>query len=138
MPDLASTKSVNFTKDLINKTYKTCGCILVSELDFINNTINNKYIQLCNSHFNKTQPINDVLKKELSNNKLNSNNLHKTQSINNSCLNFGKYKNKSFNYVFQIDKLYCYNLAFWKNFQDYKNPNVIHFINFIKTQITIN
>lgn len=138
MSYLTFSKLVNPAKDLINKTYKTCGCILTSELDFINNTINNNYIQLCDLHFNKTQPINDVLKKELSNNKLNSNNIYKTQSINNSCLNFGKYKNKSFSYVFQNDKLYCYNLAFWKNFKDYKNPNILQFIKFIKDQITIN
>ena len=46
MSYLTYSKLVNPAKDLINKTYKTCGCILTSELDFINNTINNNYIQL--------------------------------------------------------------------------------------------
>lgn len=136
-----TTKNLNinnqiedFSKDLINKIYKTCGCILISELDIINNTLNEKHIQLCAIHYNQTQPITKIINNELT--KSNKNII-----INDSYLNFGKYKNKTFNYVFQTDKLYCYNLAFWKS-QKYKsiniNININEFIKYIKNQISIN
>lgn len=109
----------NSFKDEINKTYKSCGCILIIELDFINNILNDKYIQFCNKH------------------KKNKSTKFKDSQV--SYINFGKYKNKSFDYVFQKDKLYCYNLALW-NFKnkEYKNPNINQFILFIKNKISIN
>jgi len=122
----------NFSKDLINKIYKTCGCILISELDIINNTLNEKHIQICTNHYQQTQSITNIISNELS--KSNKNII-----INESYLNFGKYKNKTFNYVFQKDKLYCYNLAFWKTKnQYYKNININEFIKYIRNQISIN
>ena len=127
-----NNKIDDFSKDLINKIYKTCGCILISELDIINNTLNEKYIQLCAVHYHKTQSITNIITNELT--KSNKNII-----INESYLNFGKYKNKTFNYVFQTDKLYCYNLAFWKPQQgNYKNININEFIKYIKNQISIN
>jgi hypothetical protein len=123
----------NESRDQINKTYKTCGCIFISELDIINNILNDKYIQFCKHHIiintklnvNKLKPTNQQL--QVTNYKLES------------YLNFGRYKNKSFNYVFENDKLYCYNLAFWKNNNcEYKNININLFIQFIKTQLSIN
>lgn len=136
----------NFSKDLINKIYKTCGCILISELDIINNTLNEKHIQICTNHYQQTQSITNIISNELS--KSNKNNPLYTRNrsgavnvilINESYLNFGKYKNKTFNYVFQTDKLYCYNLAFWKTQnQHYKNININEFIKYIRNQISIN
>lgn len=123
------------SKDLINKIYKTCGCILISELDIINNTINEKYIQLCTTHYQKTQSIIYII-----NNKSQID-LKKNIIINDSHLNFGKYKNKTFDYVFKTDKLYCYNLAFWRNnnllINNAKNININEFIQYIKNQINI-
>lgn len=137
-----NNKIDNFSKDLINKIYKTCGCILISELDIINNTINEKYIQICPKHYQKTESILHIV-----NNKsvLSQIDLKKNIIINDSYLNFGKYKNKTFHYVFQTDKLYCYNLAFWKNntinmntYQNTKKININEFIIYIKNQININ
>lgn len=130
----------NFSKDLINKIYKTCGCILISELDIINNNINEKYIQICPKHYQKTESILNII-----NNKsvLSQIDLKKNIIINDSYLNFGKYKNKTFHYVFQTDKLYCYNLAFWKNnticinTNSAKKININEFISYIKNQINI-
>lgn len=111
---------INSSKDSINKTYKSCGCIFISELDIINNIINDKYIQICKSH-----SINQFQNKEIN-----------TQPE--FYLNFGKYKNKSFSYVYHIDKLYCYHLAFWnQNTNDCKNINIHQFIKYIKQQISL-
>jgi hypothetical protein len=121
-------------KDFINKIYKTCGCILISELDIIDNTLNEKYIQMCQFHLQKTQSITEIISNKIS--KTNNKSIVLIQEL---YLNFGKYKNKSFNYVFQKDKLYCYNLAFWNNKNiTYKNININEFIKYIQNQITIN
>lgn len=124
----------NYSSDQINKTYKTCGCIFISELDIINNIINDKYIQFCKNHNSTNNKLNKLI------NYNSKDNINKSNNYNcESNLNFGRYKNKSFNYVFQNDKLYCYNLAFWKNNNyKYKNININLFIQFIKTQISIN
>ena len=140
----------NKSRDQINKTYKTCGCIFISELDIINNIINDKYIQYCQKHTITTIQSNikrSILSRNSSRNRL-TDTLESTISKANTFdknnnleyfLNFGRYKNKSFNYVFQNDKLYCYNLAFWKNNNcEYKNININLFIQFIKTKISIN
>lgn len=116
------------TKDSINKTYKSCGCIFISELDIIDNTINEKYIQICKSH--------SVHKSKIINLNTNVKNVVSPEFY----LNFGKYKNKSFSYVYNIDKLYCYNLAFWNNNYNYKNnnhSNINQFITYIKNQISL-
>jgi len=138
---LVNNEYQNYSRDQINKTYKACGCIFISELDVINNIINDKYIQLCKIHH-----LN-YIHQNSNNNTIHQNlNYIKTPKILNnykfdSYINFGRYKNKSFTYVFQQDKLYCYNLAFWNNHNsDYnnKNININLFIQFIKNQISIN
>jgi hypothetical protein len=117
--------STNLYTDYINKTYKSCGCIFISELDIIDNLINEKYIQICKKH----SIHNNILIQ--CHNKI----ITITSEI---YLNFGKYKNKSFSYVFHTDKLYCYNLAFWKNNDNKcKNINIMQFINYIKQQISL-
>ena len=45
-----------------------------------------------------------------------------------------KYKNKTYEYVYNIDKLYCYHLAFWIDIKS-KNTNIIDFINYIKLKV---
>lgn len=115
--------STNLSTDYINKTYKSCGCIFISELDIIDNLINDKYIQICKIH-----SIQNSIRHQ-------NKNITTTSEI---YLNFGKYKNKSFSYVFHIDKLYCYNLAFWNNNSNKcKNINITQFINYIKKQISL-
>jgi hypothetical protein len=49
---------------------------------------------------------------------------------------FGKYKYKTFNYVYNNDKLYCYNLSFWNNNIYNQNDNIHEFINYIRQSIT--
>lgn len=61
----------------------------------------------------------------------NNNNLD-----NLNLLNFGKYKNKTYEYVYYTDKVYCYNLAFWKN-NEFKNKKILNFIKFIKKQLLL-
>ncbi len=130
--------------DSINKTYKSCGCILTSELDIINNIINDKYVQICKNHLlsNRSDYLLsncNQIDKHLSNSVItNSNNDYLSKNITEPYLNFGKYRNKTFSYVFNIDKLYCYNLAFWnQNSKKCKHINIQQFINFIKTQINV-
>lgn len=124
--------SNELSTDYINKTYKSCGCIYISELDIIDNIINDKCIQICKIHLINNRNFSYNL---LYNNK---NNIVSTRPE--LYLNFGKYKNKSFSYVFNTDKLYCYNLAFWKkknNNINCKNININLFINYIKQQISL-
>lgn len=168
--------------DTINKKYETCGCIIISELDILENIIHDKYIQLCKQHYktntnkisyyynkknNKyiynmnslpnnlynnishnisTKPSNlsksyenlqgllyNSLNKKLDTNLNNLNN----QNINYQTLvSFGKYKDKSYEYVYYNDKLYCYNLAFW-NIKEFKNKKIHNFITFIKNQLIL-
>lgn len=123
------------SKDLINKKYKACGCIIILELDIIQNILNERYIQYCNTHYQQTQSITNIISNKVFDYQSNLNN---NIIINESYLNFGKYKNKTFNYVFQTDKLYCYNLAFWNNkHYIYKHININEFIQYIQDQITI-
>ena len=135
--------STDLSKDSINKTYKSCGCIYVSELDIIDNIINEKYIQICKIHLNSQR--NSLI------NYSKNNDIPTSPASPEFYLNFGKYKNKSFSYVFHIDKLYCYNLAFWnntlnqhsinnincKNTDVNKGININQFINYIKQQISL-
>jgi hypothetical protein len=152
--------------DIINKTFHNCGCILVSKLDFIENQINDIYIQICPKHFNsKTHQIKNytwnkkynkhILKSQPSENNLQPvNKLKKQKSFDNltninnrlndntklpdlNILTFGKYKNYTYSYVYSNDKLYCYNLAFW-NKKMYKNKAINDFINYINNHINLN
>lgn len=40
------------SNDTIHKKYNTCGCIIISELDILENILQDKYLQLCKSHYN--------------------------------------------------------------------------------------
>lgn len=157
--------------DIINKTFHNCGCIHISKLDFLENQINDTYIQLCSKHFNSkihqlknykwnkkynkyilkdsvpnknthnSTHTNNKLKKQKSfenlkklNDRLDSDNLN--DPIGLTILNFGKYKNYSYEYVYYNDKLYCYNLAFWNN-KIHKNKAITDFINYINDHINL-
>jgi hypothetical protein len=166
--------------DAINKKYETCGCILISELDILENIIHDKHIQLCKQHYKKhiekssyyyNKKLNKYIYNQnkssnstnISNNKnINSINVNISKSYENlqgllynnltkksdsnlniiknseyqTLVNFGKYKDKSYEYVYYNDKLYCYNLAFW-NIKEFKNKKIINFINFIKQQLLL-
>ena len=45
---------------------------------------------------------------------INDNNTE-NKLFSNKIIKFGKYKNKTYEYVYNIDKLYCYHLAYWKD-----------------------
>ncbi len=158
------------SNDTINKHYDSCGCIIISELNLLENIIIEKHIQFCKSHYkifikkNKNNNLlisninyiynkknNKYIFTEKSVPKLNKQKsyeniqtiLLKTHSPNNTSnnfseqiLNFGKYKNKTYEYVYCNDKIYCYNLAFWKN-TNFKNKKILNFIKYIKNQILL-
>lgn len=162
------------SNDTINKKYDTCGCIIVSELDILENLIQDKYLQLCKIHYNNCsnksmyhfnkkinkyilnsdnkqitinytksyENLQGIISKNYSKTNLkpfnnSSEDLFKLSiDCNDKLLQFGKYKNKTYEYVYYNDKLYCYNLAFW-NHKEFKNKKIINFINYIKNQIII-
>lgn len=172
-----------YNNNTINKQYKTCGCIIISDLDIIENIITDIYLQYCKQHYtnqilnnkilnnsnsyifsnklqkyiiNNSNQINNDLKR-LSNKTLTTNELSK--KINSShvlekskyfknnptnlnasdvsiLMDFGKYANKTYDYVYCNDKMYCYKLAFW-NKENFKNQKILNFINYIKKQLLI-
>ena len=188
-----------YNNNTINKQYKTCGCIIISDLDIIENIITDIYLQYCKQHYtnqilnnkilnnsnsyifsnklqkyiiNNSNQINNDLKR-LSNNKSSVNNklddstlsnktlttnelskkinsshvLEKSKYFKNNPTNlnasdvsilmdFGKYANKTYDYVYCNDKMYCYKLAFW-NKENFKNQKILNFINYIKKQLLI-
>lgn len=197
--DSVTTSRKSKLHDIIDKKYKSCGCILISELNIIDNIIQDKYIQLCKSHYHSLninklsyelnkKTNNFILKKKsnkdesiliehkkdnlsiikdskaiLYNSKsyenlqaiifkcianfkhtdlleIKKNNLtldnYKNPSNSETLVNFGKYKNKTYDYVYYNDKLYCYNLAFW-NKKDFKNQKILKFIEYIKYKIIL-
>jgi len=142
--------------DSIDKIKKDCGCVITSKLDIIENEIIESTIIICKTHYleannksqytyNKSQNIyisnseisNKIIKNKIK--KISSDiDLLNTEEDNNSnILKFGKYKNKTFDYVYNHDKLYCYNLSFWKHNQikDIDNNDFYKFVNFIKSEI---
>lgn len=147
-------------KDILNKNYNSCGCISISKLNLIDNIVNDYNIQLCKTHyllsydknnfkFNKKNKLYTLIEKkntQLKKKKISFNNSYEnlktliSNSINNETLyshkliKFGKYKNKTYEYVYKIDKLYCYHLAFWVDINS-KNTNIINFINYIKLKV---
>ncbi len=153
---LSKKKSNNILtiNDTINKKYHSCGCIIISELDILENIIQEKYLQLCKNHYKKCNSksfysYNKKINKYIyhsNNNIINysksyenlqgiiSNNNNSNNKEFNILLNFGKYKDKTYEYVYYNDKLYCYNLAFWNN-KEFKNKKILNFITFIKKQL---
>jgi hypothetical protein len=144
--------------DSIHTETKKCGCVISSNLDIIENIITDTYITLCESCFQKCNNKKDYtynkhksvyyLNSMISKNSLTQN-IKKSASLihihddsdspidNSNIIQFGKYKYKTFDYVYNNDKLYCYNLSYWNNNIHNKNDNLFNFINFIKTSINI-
>jgi hypothetical protein len=147
------------TTDIVNKKYNSCGCIFTSELNLFDNYVHDNYIQLCKTHYVSSKEKSNFKldkksklyilidkkehqikkKKILFNNsyenlKLLINDKLKSDSESNKIIKFGKYKNKTYEYVYSIDKLYCYNLAYWKD-NNLNNTNITHFINYIKLKV---
>ncbi len=139
----------------IEKIVSKCGCVSTSKLDIIENEITENFIKICKKHF--LPNINNKLQytyyksqnvyisnSEISNNIL-KNNIKKIssevkidfQEDKYHILQFGKYKYKSFNYVYNNDKIYCYNLSFWKHnkIKDVKNKAISEFVNYIREEI---
>jgi len=133
--------------DIVNKQYQSCGCIYTSELNIINNTIHDNYIQLCKNHYllvnnkfnykldkkNKLYILKES-KSDINNNKKVIINNSDNDLESNKIIKFGKYKNKTYDYVYNIDKLYCYHLAYWKDI-NLNNIHINNFINFIKLKV---
>ena len=149
---------MNILFDSLDIEYKICGCAISSNLDIIENIITEDIIILCKNHYIKNKNKNDymynknkstyilnsfLLQSSITNNILN--NIKKTPSflnlsednIKSDILLFGKYKYKTFKYVYNNDRLYCYNLSLWNDKLYNTNKNMNDFINFIKESIKI-
>jgi hypothetical protein len=146
--------------DIVNKSYNSCGCIYISQLNILDNIMHDQYIQLCKNHYlqskdkvnykfdkkNKLYTLNEKRSDSLKKKKISYNNSYENlkQLINdnsyennlfsNKIIKFGKYKNKTYEYVYNIDKIYCYHLAYWKD-TNLNNSNINNFINYIKLQV---
>ena len=146
--------------DIVNKTYNSCGCIYISQLNILDNIVHDQYIQLCKNHYlqstdkvnykldkqNKLYILNEKKSSPLKKKKLSYNNFYENLKLlindnntenklfSNKIIKFGKYKNKTYEYVYNIDKLYCYHLAYWKD-NNLNNSNINHFINYIKLKV---
>lgn len=140
--------------DLINKVVKQCGCVTSSKLDIIENEITESTIKLCKNHYmtnfdklqftyNKSQNIyisNLEISSMIIKNKIKKMSSDIDINIDKDdyhILQFGKYKSKSFNYVYNNDKLYCYNLSFWKHhkIKNINNKAISEFVNYIREEI---
>lgn len=139
---------MNTNFDSINTEHQKCGCVISSNLDIINNLISDIAIVLCTKHYKKcknkkeysfnknksTYTLNSFLSNSiLKKNIIKSPSFEKLNKRDKSgIILFGKYKYKTFDYVYNNDKFYCYNLSFWNANIYNKNENIHEFINFIK------
>lgn len=142
--------------DSIDQITKPCGCVITSKLDFIENEITESIIKICKKHYledhnkiqytyNKSQNIyisnseisNNIVKKHIKKISSDIDLLNMEKENNSNILQFGKYKDKSFDYVYNNDKLYCYNLSFWKHNQikNIENKAISEFVNFVRSEI---
>ena len=148
---------MNILFDSLDIEYKNCGCATSSNLDIIENIITEDIIILCKKHFIKTKNKKDyvynknksiyilnsfLLKSSIRNNitnniKNSSSFINLTENNKPDVILFGKYKYKTFKYVYNNDKLYCYNISLWNDKIYNNNKNMIDFINFIKDSIKI-
>lgn len=145
---------MNSNFDSIHTEHQKCGCVISSNLDIIENLISELTIIICEKHykkcknkkeysFNKNKSV--YILNSFSNDSISKKNIKKSPSLDklskdnnkSKILLFGKYKYKTFNYVYNNDKLYCYNLSFWNDNIYNKNDNVYEFINFIKKSILV-
>jgi hypothetical protein len=146
--------------DIVNKCYNSCGCIYISQLNILDNIVHDQYIQLCKNHYlqskdkanykldrkNKLYILNEKKSDTFKKKKISYNNSYENLKLlisdnsidnnlfSNKIIKFGKYKNKTYEYVYNIDKLYCYHLAYWKDI-NISNSNINHFINYIKLKV---
>lgn len=144
--------------DSLNTEYKECGCVISSDLNIIENIIDDQIIILCKKHYihasNKKEYIYNkhksiyILNSFLSN---SSNKIKIKKSVSNISLDtdcdtsniilFGKYKYKTFNYVYNNDKIYCYNLSIWNNtsiiYNNVNSSNINNFIDFVKESVKV-
>ena len=105
--------------DIVNKSYNSCGCIYISQLNILDNIMHDQYIQLCKNHYlqskdkgnykfdkkNKLYTLNEKKSDSLKKKKISYNNSYENlkQLINdnsyennlfsNKIIKFGKYKN---------------------------------------------
>lgn len=143
---------MNILYDSLDVNTEDCGCVITSNLDIVENIITDQCTILCKSHYsdiknkkdytyNKNKKIyilNTFLSKNsnINNIKKSYSYIHLNQDYNEeNIILFGKYKYKTFDYVYNKDKLYCYKLSLW-NDKIYNNDNnILHFINYIKKSI---
>jgi len=110
-----TTTSISYKKN-INKPI-----LKINTLSYCKSYIDNEIIYDNTANINIKKEINKEIKK------INIEHpLHKNKK-----LSFGKYKNKTFNYVYNNDKLYCYKLTYWNN-DNIKDNRLNLFINYIK------
>ncbi len=140
----------NTYENVLEKITLRCNCIISKELDISNNSINKRYLQICKNHYcpkliSKNEYIyikskkiyvykKYTLNKRCSQSSSSSEELNDDdEQMDNNIIDFGKYKNKSYKFVFNIDKKYCYHLSFWKknNYQE----NVNKFVSYVKQKI---
>ena len=119
------------SSDLLDTAVLVCGCIYNLNLDIIENNIIEDYIKICKNHYKyKIHKKKFILNKQ-------TNVYEKNMLKNEKIINFGKYKHKSFNYVYHKDKTYCYNLTFWKKETPTSNNNLNEFITYVKNAILL-
>lgn len=144
--------------DSLNTDYKECGCVITSELNIIENIIEDQFIILCKKHYTQTSNkkeyiynkhkriyvLNSFLSTSSNKNKIKksaSNISLDSDGDTSNIILFGKYKYKTFNYVYNNDKIYCYNLSIWNNssllFNSIHSTNINNFIDFVKESIKV-
>ena len=119
-------QNINNLSSMPMKKIKSCNLLLDNKL--INKTISLK----------KSNSIANIHKISKAEHKLITLNSIQQTNISNitTLMEFGKYYNKTYNYVYYNDKMYCYKLAFW-NDRQIKNKKIENFINYIKHQLLI-
>ena len=134
--------------DTVNKIYNSCGCIISSKFDICHNQLIDDYIQVCKNHYLSLSSSNKLFYKSKSYNNLKSLNKPNNKKIRRTksetyldddiskydIINFGKYKFKSFDFIYNMDKFYCYKLMQSKlnnNLYD-NNSNIYKFIKYIE------
>jgi hypothetical protein len=144
--------------DSLNTEYKECDCVITSELNIIENIIEDQFIILCKTHYMQTSNkkeyiynkhksiyvLNSFLSTSSNKNKIKksaSNISLDSDGDTSNIILFGKYKYKTFNYVYNNDKIYCYNLSIWNNssliFNSIHSTNINNFIDFVKESIKV-
>ncbi len=105
--------------DLIESVVNSCGCEYTLTLDIVENSVSEHFIKICKTHYKqKLHKHNYVLNKQhnvyecktfktSNQNRLRAKRLSNSISPDAKTLNFGKYKHRTFDYVYNKDKTYC-------------------------------